>query len=88
MYGAPEATTRGLSDSLLGAERIVHLLPVETAFDLGMRPTLHADAPMFPAEPRSLMRTAVWRLILRPCIRFAFEDPHVDGAREVPVRSP
>lgn len=50
-----------LADSILGAERADRLLPVRSAFELGLSPTLHADSPMFPAEPLSLVRTAVLR---------------------------
>jgi predicted amidohydrolase YtcJ len=50
-----------LADSLLGPERTARILPVKSAFDAGLRPTLHADSPMFPAEPFSLMRTAILR---------------------------
>lgn len=50
-----------LADSLLGPERTARILPVKSAFALGLRPTLHADSPMFPAEPFSLMRTAMLR---------------------------
>lgn len=50
-----------LEDSILGAERTAKLLPVAMAFALGMRPTLHADSPMFPADAFHLMRTAVLR---------------------------
>ncbi|MCA0899854.1 MULTISPECIES: amidohydrolase [Microbulbifer] len=51
-----------LKESLLGPARTEQILPVKTAFDLGMYPTLHADSPMFPAEPFSLMQTAITRL--------------------------
>lgn len=50
-----------LADSLLGPERAARMLPVKSAFAMGLRPTLHADSPMFPAEPFSLMRTAILR---------------------------
>jgi predicted amidohydrolase YtcJ len=50
-----------LADSILGAARADRLLPVRSAFELGLSPTLHADSPMFPAEPLSLVRTAVTR---------------------------
>ena len=50
-----------LADSLIGPERAARMLPVKSAFALGLRPTLHADSPMFPAEPFSLMRTAILR---------------------------
>ena len=50
-----------LHEQLLGAARTQNLLPVKTAFELGMHPTLHADSPMFPADPFSLMQTAITR---------------------------
>lgn len=50
-----------LADAILGPERAACLLPVRSAFELGMRPTLHADSPMFPAAPFSLMKTAILR---------------------------
>ncbi|WP_299597649.1 amidohydrolase [uncultured Microbulbifer sp.] len=51
-----------LKDQLIGPERAKKLLPVRTAFSLDMHPTLHADSPMFPAEPFSLMQTAITRV--------------------------
>ena len=50
-----------LNGQLLGAQRAQSVLPVKTAFELGMHPTLHADSPMFPADPFSLMQTAITR---------------------------
>ncbi|QKX16521.1 amidohydrolase [Microbulbifer sp. YPW1] len=50
-----------LKDQLLGEERAQRLLPVAAAFAHDMHPTLHADSPMFPAEPFSLMQTAITR---------------------------
>lgn len=50
-----------LNDSILGPERTAAILPIKAAFELGLRPTLHADSPMFPPEPFSLMRTAMLR---------------------------
>ncbi|SHF81095.1 hypothetical protein SAMN04487965_2760 [Microbulbifer donghaiensis] len=51
-----------LREQLLGRERTDKILPLRSAFELGMHPTLHADSPMFPAEPFSLMQTAITRL--------------------------
>ena len=48
-------------ESIIGAERAQAVLPVKKAFDLGLHPTLHADSPMFPTDPFSLMKTAVTR---------------------------
>jgi predicted amidohydrolase YtcJ len=50
-----------LADNIIGEQRAQRILPVKTAFDLGLHPTLHADSPMFPADPISLMKTAVTR---------------------------
>jgi len=50
-----------LRDQLLGAQRTELILPVKSAFDAGLHPTLHADSPMFPADPFSLMQTAITR---------------------------
>jgi len=50
-----------LAESILGPRRVDEILPVGSAFELGLRPTLHADSPMFPPEPFSLMRTAMQR---------------------------
>ena len=58
-----------LKDQLIGPERAEKLLPLHSAFALGMRPTLHADSPMFPAAPFSLMQTAITRTSCRYCPR-------------------
>jgi predicted amidohydrolase YtcJ len=50
-----------LEDSIIGARMAQQILPVRSAFEQGMRPTLHADSPMFPASPFSLMQTAITR---------------------------
>ena len=50
-----------LNESIIGEQRAQLILPLKTAFDLGLHPTLHADTPMFPADPLSLMKTAVLR---------------------------
>ncbi|SEL70753.1 hypothetical protein SAMN05216214_11851 [Atopomonas hussainii] len=50
-----------LNSALIGAERAQSVLPVRTAFELGMRPTLHADSPMFAPNAFSLMQTAITR---------------------------
>ncbi len=48
-----------LAEGLLGPERAARILPLGRAFALDMHPTLHADSPMFPADPMHLMQTAV-----------------------------
>ncbi len=50
-----------LSNKIIGEQRAQSVLPVRTAFELELYPTLHADSPMFPADPISLMKTAVTR---------------------------
>lgn len=50
-----------LQESIIGKRMAQQVLPVRTAFAQGLRPTLHADSPMFPAEPFSLMQTAITR---------------------------
>jgi predicted amidohydrolase YtcJ len=50
-----------LEDSIIGRSMVQQTLPVKAAFEHGLRPTLHADAPMFPAKPFRLMQTAMDR---------------------------
>lgn len=50
-----------LIDSLIGQQAMSTSLQVKNAFDLNLKPTLHADSPMFPPEPFSLMQTAITR---------------------------
>ncbi len=50
-----------LAESIIGPERAQIILPLKTAFDYGLHPTVHADSPMFPTDPLSLMKTAVTR---------------------------
>lgn len=50
-----------LSESIIGRASAQKVLPVRRAFELGMRPTLHADSPMFPPNAFSLMKTAITR---------------------------
>jgi len=50
-----------LQDSIIGKHMTQQALPVSSAFANGLRPTLHADSPMFPPEPFSLMQTAMTR---------------------------
>ena len=55
-YYGPE-----LRDHILGAERAERMMPVGSAVRAGHRVSLHADSPMFPPGPLSLVRTAVTR---------------------------
>jgi predicted amidohydrolase YtcJ len=50
-----------LEDSIIGSLMVQQTLPVKAAFEHGLRPTLHADTPMFPAKPFRLMQTAMNR---------------------------
>lgn len=50
-----------LNDAVIGPVRTQQLLPVRSAFAAGLRPTFHADSPMFPVDAFSLMQTAVLR---------------------------
>lgn len=50
-----------LQDSVIGRFMTQRSLPVRSAFSAGLHPTLHADSPMFPAQPFSLMHTAMLR---------------------------
>jgi predicted amidohydrolase YtcJ len=50
-----------LADNIIGPNRAESILPIKTAIELGLHPTLHADSPMFPADPFSLMKTAITR---------------------------
>lgn len=50
-----------LYNAIIGEQMAQRLLPVRSAFAQGLQPTLHADSPMFPAAPFSLMQTAVTR---------------------------
>lgn len=50
-----------LEQSVIGRLMAQRSLPVRSAFEAGLRPSLHADSPMFPADPLSLMQTAMQR---------------------------
>lgn len=50
-----------LAHSIVGLAAAQQTLPVRTAFALGVRPTLHADSPMFPPRGFALMQTAMNR---------------------------
>lgn len=50
-----------LEQSVIGHAMAQNCLPVRSAFVAGLRPSLHADSPMFPAKPFSLMQTAILR---------------------------
>jgi predicted amidohydrolase YtcJ len=50
-----------LKDDILGAERTARMLPVNSTRKEGLYYSLHADAPMYPEEPLSMLQTAVTR---------------------------
>ena len=50
-----------LEADIIGPERAQRLMPVRTAIDAGLRPSLHADSPMYPPGPLRLAATAVNR---------------------------
>lgn len=50
-----------LAYSIVGLAAAQQMLPVRSAFAAGVRPTLHADSPMFPARGYALMQTAISR---------------------------
>ena len=50
-----------LRDDIIGPERAAKMLPLKSALDEGIRFTLHADQPMYPEDPLSLVATAVHR---------------------------
>ena len=50
-----------LRDEIIGAERAEKILPVQQTIDRSLKPTLHADQPMFESDPLSLIHTAVNR---------------------------
>lgn len=52
---------KALRDDILGAERTSIMLPVASTGKTGLYYSLHADAPMYPEEPLSLLQTAVTR---------------------------
>ncbi|MRR17835.1 MAG: hypothetical protein EG826_15410 [Deltaproteobacteria bacterium] len=52
---------KALRDDILGAERTAKMLPVGSTQKAGLYYSLHADAPMYPEEPLSLLQTAVTR---------------------------
>ena len=55
-YYGPE-----LREAILGPARAALAMPIWSAIRSGHRVSLHADSPMYPAAPLSLMRTAVTR---------------------------
>ncbi|ACL03094.1 Amidohydrolase 3 [Desulfatibacillum aliphaticivorans] len=50
-----------LRDDILGEARAEKMLPVHSAMAEGLTCSLHADAPMYPEDPLSLLQTAVTR---------------------------
>lgn len=52
---------KALREDILGKERAELILPVKSAKNAGLYFSLHADLPMYPIEPFSLIQTAVTR---------------------------
>ena len=52
---------KALRNDILGAERAEKMLPVGSTGKADLYYSLHADAPMYPEEPLSLLQTAVTR---------------------------
>ena len=50
-----------LEKQIIGASRADQMLPLKAAAENSLRFTLHADQPMFPSKPFSLLHTAVNR---------------------------
>ncbi|MBI9077651.1 MAG: amidohydrolase [Desulfatibacillum sp.] len=50
-----------LQNDIIGEARAEKMLPVKSAIQAGMHCSLHADAPMYPEDPLSLLQTAVTR---------------------------
>ncbi len=50
-----------LKNKILGEERVEKLLPVQSALEMGIKMSLHADQPMFKSSPFQLIQTAVER---------------------------
>lgn len=51
-----------LSSGIIGPKRAERLMPVGSAINIGHRPTLHNDSPMYPPRPLLAVRTAVTRM--------------------------
>lgn len=52
---------QALKDNIIGSDRAEEILPIAIADSLELIYTMHADTPMFPSEPLSLIQTAVTR---------------------------
>ncbi len=50
-----------LRDEIIGEERAQKILPIQQTINKNLKPTLHADQPMFESDPLSLMHTSVNR---------------------------
>ena len=50
-----------LKSQLIGPSRASRMLPLKSAVDNSLKFSLHADQPMFPSKPFSLLSTAVNR---------------------------
>ena len=52
---------KALKENIIGKERARQLLPIKDADQNSLIYSIHADQPMFPGEPLSLLQTAVNR---------------------------
>ena len=52
---------KALKYDILGAKRADTMLPANSSRENGLYISLHADEPMFPEKPLSLLQTAVTR---------------------------
>ncbi len=52
---------QALKNDILGSKRAEKMLPIKSALTQGHKCSLHADAPMYPEDPFSLLQTAVTR---------------------------
>lgn len=77
---------KALRDDILGAERAAKMLPVGSTGKAGIMYSLHADAPMYPEEPFSLLQTAVSRKTREGEILGSHEAiPVLDGLKALTV---
>ena len=52
---------QALKNDILGSKRAEKMLPIKSALVQGHKCSIHADAPMYPEAPLSLLQTAVTR---------------------------
>ena len=77
-----------LRKDILGEDRVESILPVDSAIKSGINISLHADNPMYPVEPLSLIQTAVVRKTKQG--RYIGQDESIailDGLRSVTINA-